>query len=181
MTPPTTADSAGTKTVLVIDEDPNGLRLLAGVLDDAGYRAVVACGAEDAWRKLARQRFDVALVELAMKQVSGIRMIEMMRNSPLVRGMPVLAVTMPVRRSLARQIGCDGFVFRPIHAADLVRSVQRVCATHLDSARRVREGRRHEPDSAPQHGDRETTPEATPPVPTSLGRRFRKPSRREGK
>lgn len=115
------------KSVLIIDDDPNGLRIVADLLASAGHRAVVAYGADDAWQKLQRQRFDVALVELAMKQTSGIRLIEMIKADGLTDGTPVLALTTPIRRSLARALGCDGFVFRPIERADLLRTIQRAC------------------------------------------------------
>lgn len=113
------------RSVLVVDEDPNSLRLLSKLLVAEGHRPVVAYGPEDAWRKLGRERFDVALIELAMKQESGIHLIERMRRSPQHASTPVLALTTPVRRSLARAFGCDGFVFRPIDAEELRRAVAR--------------------------------------------------------
>jgi CheY-like chemotaxis protein len=121
------SDAPRGRTILVVDEDPHGLRVLAGLLTAAGHQPVVALGADDAWRKLGRQRFDLALVELAMKQESGIRLIERMKGSGLAAATPVLAVTAPVRRSLARSLGCDGFVFRPVDAEDLCRAVERTC------------------------------------------------------
>lgn len=129
------AERKSSKAVLVVDDDPNGLRVMTRLLTDAGYQAVAAYGADDAWQKLGRQRFDVALVELAMKRVSGIRLIEMIKTSSLAAVMPVLAVTTPVRRSLARDLGCDDFVFRPIDPAALLRTVWRVCTTHPESER----------------------------------------------
>lgn len=129
---PHTAPTANA-SVLVVDDDPNGLRLMRGLLAQAGYRAEVAFGADDALRKLSRRHFDLALVELAMKQVSGIRLIEIIKANPLLAETPVLAITTPIRRSLAHQLGCDGFVFRPIEAAQFLQSVRNACAPqHLD-------------------------------------------------
>lgn len=116
-----------TPAILVVDDDPFSLRLVAGVLTEAGYRVDVALGVDDAQRKLRRQRFDLALVELAMKRVSGIHLIELLKGDPELASTPVLALTTPIRPDLASPLGCDGFVFRPVDSAALLRCVRQLC------------------------------------------------------
>lgn len=109
--------------VLVVDDDPNGLLVLTRILNRAGCAVAAAIGADDALRKLDRHPYDVVVVELAMKQVSGIRLIEMMKASPFGNGLRIVAVTAPIRPSLADALGCDGMVFRPVDSAALVAAV----------------------------------------------------------
>lgn len=117
-------------SVLVIDDDPNALRLLVRLLTQARYEATAAFGAEDAMRKLSQRHYDFALVELAMKQVSGIHLIEMVKASAAGEATSVLAVTSPIRPSLMGAIGCDGFIFRPVDPHQLVQSLEAAGARH---------------------------------------------------
>jgi len=116
--------------VLVIDDDPNGLRLLVEHLKQAGYDPVAAFGAEDALRKLGRRRYQFVLIELAMKQVSGIQLIDLVKTSTASADMLVLAVTSPIRPSLMGELGCDGFIFRPVDPRRLARTLSEVQARH---------------------------------------------------
>lgn len=120
-------DQPTSPAILVVDDDPHALRLVANILTEAGYRVDVAVGAEDAQRKLRRQRYDLALVELAMKRVSGIHLIDVLRADRELAPTRILGLTTPIRPDLAVALGCNGFIFRPIAPAELRRTVCDLC------------------------------------------------------
>jgi signal transduction histidine kinase/ActR/RegA family two-component response regulator len=68
-----TATNTGAKeTILVIDDDPSVLETTRGMLDDLGYRPIVAENAEAALAVVAQQAVDLAIIDLAMPSSSGL-------------------------------------------------------------------------------------------------------------
>jgi CheY-like chemotaxis protein len=83
----------GGARVLVVDDDAAVARLTAGMLEGAGYRAVVVGGAEGALERLGRgERFDAVLTDVLMPGgMSGVALAgEVGRRWPEV---PVLLAT----------------------------------------------------------------------------------------
>jgi CheY-like chemotaxis protein len=114
--------------ILVVDDEPDALRIITHVLNRASYVAVPAYGGEHALRKLEKDRFDLVLTDLAMPGVSGVSVINRVRSDPQMRGIPVVAITAHIWDEIsqsARQIGCDGFIAKPVSPKELLREVNR--------------------------------------------------------
>jgi len=119
---------AAREKILVVEDDPDIMRLLTHTLTDAGYRVIPAYGGEDALRKVKLQRPDLILTDLAMPKMSGVEIIQKIKDDPETHHIPILAVTAYVWDSLAQsagQVGCDGFVGKPFNAKHLLREVAR--------------------------------------------------------
>ena len=114
--------------LLVVDDDPDMLKILGYILTAGGYEVAVGYGGEDALRKLRKQSFDLILTDLAMPVMSGIELIEIVRSQPETRHIPILAVTAHIWEGISRvaaEAGCDGFVSKPVSRENLLRAVDR--------------------------------------------------------
>ncbi|HVE86921.1 MAG TPA: response regulator [Myxococcales bacterium] len=67
--------------VLVVDDDPDNAWMLAQVLADEGYQVQVAHSASVARELWAQQRFDAALLDVMMPDVSGWELARELRQS----------------------------------------------------------------------------------------------------
>jgi two-component system cell cycle response regulator DivK len=118
--------------ILIVDDEPDALFILRHVLTKAGYDVIPAYGGADALRKVQRQNFDLIVTDLAMPDVSGIEVIDRVRNDPEKHLIPILAVTAYLWDNMsqcASQSGCDAFLNKPVNAKDLVREVDRQLRT----------------------------------------------------
>jgi len=128
-----------TKTILLVEDEPDVMRIIAFHLSNVGYRVVQAMGAEDAYRKLEKfkDRIDAIVTDLAMPRVSGVSLIDCVRRDPDYENLPIIAVTAftwdPLGRSAA-DLGCDAFVNKPVDRAVLVKTVQDVIARRAAAA-----------------------------------------------
>jgi PAS domain S-box-containing protein len=80
--------------ILVVDDDPASLRLMAAALQQLGYRARCVSNGEDGIR-IARAAAPAALVlDLMMPVMDGFQFLEQFRGLPECRNVPVLIWTM---------------------------------------------------------------------------------------
>jgi CheY-like chemotaxis protein len=117
-----------THKILVLEDDPDIMRILMHTLKAAGYMVIPAYGGDDAIRKVKQHQPALILTDLAMPKMSGVEVIEVLKNDPDTSHIPVVAVTAYVWDGLAQsagQVGCDGFIAKPFSTKHLLREVEK--------------------------------------------------------
>ena len=80
--------------VLIIDDDPNDLRLMEKVLLENGrYRPVLAQGGEEGWKLLNRRTPHIIILDLFMPDMDGFSILERLQKDPSRNQIPVLVVS----------------------------------------------------------------------------------------
>ncbi len=119
--------------ILVVEDDPDIMRIISHALESAGYQVVPAYGGEDAIRKVRAQKPNLVLTDLAMPGVSGVDVIAAIKSDPETAPIPVIAVTAHVWNGIAQaagKAGCDGYISKPFNARQLLQLVGK----HLQSS-----------------------------------------------
>jgi CheY-like chemotaxis protein len=122
------AGSARTRRILVIDDDPDIVRILRYMLRDAGYSVIYAYNGADGIQKAKTEKPDLVLTDLAMPNVSGLDVIETLHKDPETRDIPILAVTAHAAENIgqaAHQLGCAGHILKPFTPEQLLHRIQR--------------------------------------------------------
>ena len=113
--------------ILIVDDEPDALVILRHILTRAGYAVVPAYGGADALRRIERQDFDLIITDLAMPKVSGVEVIERVKNDPVRGATPIVALTAYMWDAIsqnARQSGCEAFLHKPVDAKRLLKEVE---------------------------------------------------------
>jgi putative two-component system response regulator len=104
--------------ILVVDDTPDSLTLMAGLLKDR-YRVSLASNGEKALR-FARQEDapDMILLDIMMPGISGIDVCVALKNDPVTRDIPVIfltsmSATEDEKRGL--EVGAVDFITKPIN------------------------------------------------------------------
>lgn len=106
--------------VLVVDDEPNHLRLLTATLRLEGFLAVGVPDAESALRVLSEAPYDLALIDVMMPGTSGLDLARRMRlEHPTVRIVLMSAYHLSERQLRQSQTGAVGFVAKPYRVEDL--------------------------------------------------------------
>ena len=79
--------------VLLVEDDADARRLLAGALRRAGLVVQEAENGLKALEALDRMRFAVVLLDLLMPEMDGFAVLEAIHRDPRLAGMPVMVVT----------------------------------------------------------------------------------------
>jgi len=111
--------------VLVVDDNTDDRKILVTVLQFFGYATLEAADAH-AGLELARQyRPRLAVIDLAMPEVSGLDLGRSMRADPRLATMPMIAVTShPQYRDEARVAGFDYFFEKPHGPQEFMKAVE---------------------------------------------------------
>jgi len=81
-------------TVLVIDDDPNDLRLIEKILNEHGeYRPILAQGGRQGWEAINAKVPHAIILDVFMPEMDGFTILEKLREDLTLRDIPVLVVS----------------------------------------------------------------------------------------
>jgi len=118
---------AGRPLVLVADDDPDILSLVALRLERSGFDVIVARDGEQAIAAALERAPDIALLDVMMPKLDGYQVTERLRGNQATRQMPVILLTARVQEAdIARGVaaGADDYVRKPFSTQELQDRVQ---------------------------------------------------------
>jgi adenylate cyclase len=127
-----TAPGPAPAKILVVDDTPQNVKLLADLLRAKGYEVVTAASGPEGLERLAAERPDLVLLDVMMPGMSGYEVCQRIRSDPSTGILPVVMVTAldPAQERIkGLDVGADDFLTKPVNHAELlarVRSLVRV-------------------------------------------------------
>ena len=82
-----------THTILVVDDDPKAVDVIAALLPSPAYAVVRAYGGQEAIMLAKQLRPDLILLDLMMPDVNGFDVVEALQRDPKVAHLPIMVVT----------------------------------------------------------------------------------------
>lgn len=114
-------------TILIVDDDRIGLRLLKNLLESKGATVVDFNGGTELIHSLEQhQHLDLAFVDIQMPQISGIEVLHHLRGLEAFRDLPVVAMTANVFVEEERKLSAEGFstlLLKPFTEADILQKI----------------------------------------------------------
>ena len=108
--------------ILVVDDNPDNLKLLVFLLRKNGYRVETATSAEDALVTLETFRPALILMDIQLPGMDGLELTARLKASPATREIRIVAVTayaMKTDEARSLAAGCDGYIAKPIDTRKL--------------------------------------------------------------
>ncbi|UXI68364.1 ATP-binding response regulator [Tahibacter amnicola] len=104
--------------ILVAEDQPSNQQMLSSVLDKAGHHVFLAKTGDQAMERLARERFDVVLVDLRLPGTNGLDVMKLVRFSHADRyaNVPFLVLTGEASertRQACMAAGAAAFLIKP--------------------------------------------------------------------
>lgn len=106
--------------ILIVEDSPTMRQLLVFALKRIKDAEVVeAQDGMDGLRKVTSDHFDLALVDINMPVMDGLKLISLIRGEESLKGMPIVVITTEGAkedRERALSLGADEYLTKPIQA-----------------------------------------------------------------
>lgn len=113
--------------VLVVDDDPQVLRLMRVNLELEGYDVVSAPDGEEALEAVVSERPDVVVCDVMMPGVDGLTVLRNLRANPKTSKIPFVVVSAKAQRAdvkAALDMGADRYITKPFDPQELLDAVE---------------------------------------------------------
>jgi adenylate cyclase len=111
--------------ILLIDDNPNNLKLIADLLIEASYEVIVAKTGESGLKKAERAIPDLILLDVRMPGMDGFETCRRLKAEPLTRNIPIIFLTAVSNTDLMDKVkglklGAVDFITKPIQAEEVM-------------------------------------------------------------
>lgn len=116
-----------TERILVVDDDPEIVRLVQSYLRQAGYEVLAAANGEAALYTLRRERPDLLVLDLMLPDRDGWEITRTIRSDEALKATPIIMLTARIDdtdKIIGLEMGADDYVTKPFNPRELVARVR---------------------------------------------------------
>ena len=127
--------------ILVVEDEVPIRRLIRAALDPKAYSITETPSGEEALQLLAKQRFDLLVLDLRLDDLSGWDVLDAIRARRLREGMRIMILTaQSAERDILRgwREGVDEYCIKPFEPGQFARTLETVLASTADELARYR-------------------------------------------
>jgi two-component system, OmpR family, response regulator len=112
--------------ILVVDDDREIRTLLRDFLEKNGFKATAVADGEETRRVLARERFDLIVLDLMLPRESGLVICRELRQTSDVPIIMLTALGEEVDRVVGLEVGADDYLTKPFSPRELLGRIRAV-------------------------------------------------------
>jgi DNA-binding response OmpR family regulator len=128
-----------TKQILIVDDEPNIVVSIQFLMEQQGYRAIIAERGEDALDLLYRYKPDLVLLDIMLPGIDGYEVCEIIRLNPNYRNVKIIFLTAKGREveiAKGMALGADSYITKPFSNAELLAKVKEFLEKTCEEARK---------------------------------------------
>src|SRR5439155_21283715 len=111
--------AAGDRVMLIIENDVNFARVLLQKARDKGYKAIVAQRGAEALGLARQYKPDAITLDLLLSDVDGWTVLDLLKNDPDIRHIPVHIISVQEERERGRREGALSYLTKPVSNEEL--------------------------------------------------------------
>lgn len=114
--------------VLMADDEPDVLTIMAKKVTAAGYDVITAVDGQDAWDKIVADEPDVILLDVTMPKLEGFEVLQRLReNPPSKKWQPVIIVSAREELQDIQKgflLEADHYLTKPCNMEDVINAIR---------------------------------------------------------
>ena len=125
------------KEILIVDDEPNVIMPLQFLMEQQGYRVMIAERGEDALELISRYKPDLVLLDIMLPGMDGYEVCEIVRLNSNYRDVKIIFLTakgreVEIAKGLA--LGAEVYITKPYSNAALVAKVKELLEKTYEEA-----------------------------------------------
>lgn len=115
--------------ILVVDDEPDAVELVAFNLRQSGYSVTTAADGAEALQKARTQLPDLVVLDVMLPEMDGFEICKLLRHDPATEKMPIIMLTAKaseVDRVLGLELGADDYLTKPFSPRELMLRVKKM-------------------------------------------------------
>ena len=117
--------------ILIVDDEPDDLEVIAFKLKEAGYIPLTAADGLRAVELVRDERPALVVLDLMLPKLDGLEVCKLLRRDPATAGIPIIMLTAraaEMDRIVGLELGADDYVTKPFSPRELVLRIKKVLA-----------------------------------------------------
>ncbi|HEV8129509.1 MAG TPA: response regulator [Candidatus Eisenbacteria bacterium] len=113
--------------VLVVDDEPDLVRILEFGLKAAGYQVETANDGQEGLKKAREQKPDIILLDLMLPKLDGYKVCRLLKFDERYKHIPIMilsARTQEGDQNLAHEMGANRFLTKPYEFSEILQHIQ---------------------------------------------------------
>jgi CheY-like chemotaxis protein len=113
--------------VLVVDDNPDSVAIMRGILEGRGYDVAAAHSGTEALQFLKTETVDLVLLDIMMPEMSGMEVLQRIKEDAATGRLPVILVTAKTQDEdvlSGYQYGADYYITKPFTAKQLLYGIE---------------------------------------------------------
>jgi DNA-binding response OmpR family regulator len=123
--------------ILVVDDEPDAVELLAFNLRQGGYSVTTAADGAEALHKARTQVPDLLVLDVMLPELDGFEICKVLRHDPVTARLPIIMLTAKaaeVDRVLGLELGADDYLTKPFSPRELMLRVKKLLSRGAPAA-----------------------------------------------
>ncbi len=116
-------------TVLIVEDDPDILQLLAYNVEAAGFDVTTAVDGHGALKRVQERAPHLIILDLMLPGIDGLEVCRELKRRPETMGIPIIMVTAKgaeIDRIVGLELGADDYVVKPFSPRELILRIRAV-------------------------------------------------------
>ncbi len=117
--------------ILVAEDNLENQEIIRRRLERAGHVVSIAANGIEAVDRAILEKPDLILMDISMPLRSGVEATQVIRRTPAVRLIPIIALTAHAMEGDAEKclaVGCDAFATKPVRFGELLELIKKIAA-----------------------------------------------------
>ena len=115
------------KSILVADDDPDIVNIVAMSLEAQGYAVFKAANGQEAVEQARQHTPDLIFMDMMMPVLSGYEAVSELKADETTRGIPIVGLSakaMADDMERALNVGIDGYITKPFRISQILSTVE---------------------------------------------------------
>ena len=125
VTGPSAEISSPQKTILVVDDEPEIVTMIADYLSQTGYFTITATSGAQALELAEKHRPFAITLDVIMPDMDGFEVLQHLKENPATKNIPTIIISISDDKEVGFALGAVGYITKPVNR-DLLKEIKKI-------------------------------------------------------